>query len=133
VSDLLNLIREEIPARVARGATALDEFYGPSWVDEIDLDALSLKEFGTCVIGQLAGIHSEKTDVLSRYDDQTGRVLKLSPSHDLNEFWNRETRHGFSLDASEMRDDRWEVLDAAWRDLIGKRRGDADVAAPPAR
>lgn len=118
---------------MARGATALDEFYGPSWVDEIDLDALSLKDFNTCVIGQLAGIHSEKAGVLSRYDDQAGRVLKLSPSHDLNEFWNQEIHHGFSLGVSEMKDDGWEALDAAWRDLIGKRRGDADVAEPPAR
>lgn len=54
-----------LPGRTKAGAKLLDHhFGGPHWVDQIDLESLSLVSHEDCVLGQLFGEYSTGKDVL---------------------------------------------------------------------
>jgi len=132
VTETVDEVLVKLPGRVARGAAALDRHFGPSWVNEVDLERLDLREFDRCVVGQLAEIHSEKLYVVDQYDELVKRLLDVSEvSRYLASRF--EINHGFSLDFFELGTARWEALTEAWVTLIRERRGDAGVAAAPAR
>lgn len=131
-AELLAELLAELPARVAQGAAALDQHFGPSWVDEIQLERLDLREFDRCVIGQLSEIHSEKFYRVDQYDELVKRLMNVVETSRFlaTQF---EINHGFALDFFELGPTIWEALTKAWVTLIRARRGedesDAGLAA----
>ena len=102
-----------ITERVERGAELLDE-KRPGWVDIIDLDALDLADGCACIGGQLCRSKTGAGEDYLIFIDE----IALDGA---GEFW-----HGFDGDGD---DGGYGALTAAWRDLITRRRQDAEAAS----
>lgn len=99
-------------ARVQRGAALLDEKW-PTWVQDIDLDALDIGSSDRCVTAQYAGqVHGHADFVTGM--DKLG--LSIGSYAD----------HGFNIAPTETTG--FPTLTALWRDLITERRS---AAQPP--
>lgn len=95
--------REIARARVAAGATLLDEEY-PGWAQRVNLGQLNLRNQCSCVLGQLSG-----SDYFAGL-----RQLGLGPLEG--------QQLGFNADQIEATYTTYEDIQVAWVEEIGKRR-----------
>lgn len=113
---------EQAHKAVARGAAWLDETC-PTWVREIDLDALDLGEPELCVLGQTARclIPAESRP----NDDFDGDYLTYHDvihhvGHGPFDDWAPE--HGFNAPShGDSANAEFEMLTIAWREYIRQR------------
>lgn len=131
---------ESAEARAERGAIWFDQVY-PEWFTHIDTDALRLDDSCNCVWGQAASV-DYNTGVKVYLPTWGGMPLTVRNGYELaskvfcsqaGEKWF--VNHGFlpdyRRDENADDDDEWDsyLLDAAWIELIEKRKADAGLLA----
>lgn len=120
----------DFSTEVAKGKAALDEHFGPEWVERVDWDKLRMSSTSSCILGQLFGDDLRvdpdgwrDSRVYSAYELGLHRLGLLTNSDDCacccvdiegNDY-------GFCTEkAAEGGRTDWQGLGNAWRKAVGK-------------
>lgn len=113
---MLTLTQAEARSRVARGAQLVDAQW-PGWDARLNRDTFNISSVFHCILAQNAGSF-------------TGGLRDLWPDVTTAEL----QAHGFSLDLRGASDaeaeERWDILQTAWDDLLDARRSTPALAVP---
>lgn len=108
---------EEIINAVQRGTAWLDENY-PGWVNNIDLDNLSMENCENCVIGQAVGNYYQTID-LAAGDEYMSHDWAFDHGFSMPNIYRDPEGCYYDEDAVQ---DSYDRLDMAWSGVVISRR-----------
>jgi hypothetical protein len=118
---------KSVKQRIADGMAALDQVYGPDWVDKIDLDKLDLANPRQCIVGQSESHRIGQ--VFGVYGQGITRIFTaiLPEPPDYTQEMTLAVAYGFDVAAMRAQTDlagQYRYLNGAWRRAIRARRAE---------